>query len=937
MQKFYLIILLILGVNMVFGQAKKTANPKYPSVNASTLTERQAAAKQKEMLQQNSIFKEYPIRSIGPCTMGGRIVDVAVNQRDNKKFYVAYASGGVFKTDNNGQTFTPIFDNQARLTVGDIELSPANENLLWVGTGENNSSRSSYAGFGVYKSEDGGKSWIHCGLENTQHIGRVVAHPSDVNTAWVASIGALYSKNTDRGVYKTTDGGKTWRKTLYLNDSTGVIELIVNPLNPKQLWAGAWERARKSWDFKENGAQSGLYLSEDGGETWTRVTNGLPEAKYIGRIGLDIALSQPNTLYMVLDNQEKFKKAEEPEEDNKLKFKLKDFEKMAKEDFSKLNEADLDSFLLKSGFPSKYKAKLVKEDVQKGKYLPSALSNYFKNANDDLVTGEVKGAEVYRSDDGGKSWRKMNTYHLEGVFSTYGYYFAQIRVSPLNPEVIYIHGVPFLRSEDGGKTFKSIAPFNKVHADHHALWINPKDDNHIILGNDGGLYLSYDRGNQYWHINNVAVGQFYTVDVDMEKPYNVYGGLQDNGVYMGSSLSAPDDPEAWKSIMGGDGMYVQVNPKNSKLIYTGFQFGNHFRLENGKNTYITPKHDLGEAAYRFNWRSPVILSKHNPDVVYFASNKLLRSMNKGDNWEVISGDLTKNLPQGDVPFSTISSFAESPLKFGLLYVGTDDGNVWLSKNGGGSWESIAVGLPADRWVSSIFSSAIDEKTVFISLTGYRFDEIKAYIYKSSDYGKTWTSIKGNLPDEAVNVIAQDAVNSDLLYCGTDEGAYLSLNGGVNWQALTGDFPNVATYDLIVHPRDNELVLATHGRSFYVMDVKPLQKMTGDNLKKPIIAYKAKALKYNKMWGKSRTPYSDKIEPKVELMYYLPNAVNKLNVIVKDANGLVINTLEGKTSAGFHTLKWNASTAQGAYLSVGKYTLEFTDGRVKEEMSWEINK
>lgn len=927
-----LIILLLFLFTYQFSIAQKQ---KPTLIKPTSLEERKQAATQKENLRKNSILKEYPVRNIGPTVMGGRIVDVEASRQDFKKFYVAYASGGVYKTSNNALSFEPIFDNQARLTIGDIALSPANENVIWVGTGENNSSRSSYAGFGVYKSEDAGKTWTHTGLENTQHIGRIVAHPTDANTAWVASIGALYSNNADRGVYKTSDGGKSWKKTLFINDSTGVIDLVVHPTNPNLLWAATWERSRKSWDFKENGAGSGLYHSTDGGETWQKITIGLPESKWMGRIGLDICQSSPNVLYLIVDNQEETKKEKEPEEDDKLKIKFKDLETMTKEVFLNLNEADLDSFLVKKGFPKKYSARKVKDEIRNNQYSPKALSQYFESANDDLFETEVKGAEVYRSDDTGKSWRKVNGYPLEGIYYTYGYYFGQIRVSPDNAEQIYVFGVPFIRSDDGGKTFKVSAPTRTVHADHHALWIDPKDGNRVILGNDGGLYLSYDRGERYQHIANVPAGQFYTVAVDMERPYNVYGGLQDNGVYFGSSQSRPNESKDWESIMGGDGMFVQVNPKNNKIIYTGFQFGNHYRLENGRNTRITPTHDIGEPALRFNWRSPVLISKHNPDVVYFCANKVFRSLDKGDTWEKISGDLTKNKPQGNVPFSTISSFAESPLKFGLLYVGSDDGNLYISKNGGANWDLISTNLPQDRWISSIFPSTHAENTVFVSLTGYRMDELTTYIYKSTDFGKTWTSLKGNLPHEAVNVIIQDAVNPDLLYVGTDEGAYLSMNSGAEWHCITGDYPNVATYDMLVHPRDNELVLATHGRSMYVMDVKPLQKMMGENSRKPLLAFKPNTIRFNANWGENKIKYLKANEPEANILYFLANESTDLKIQVQDREGNTLQTLQGNPAKGFHQLKWNLRTSKGDYLKQGKYTIVFTSAKATESVELEV--
>ncbi len=925
--------LILLSLSATAQGRKNTQSLEKISIPPSSLEERKVAVKQREEMRQASLFQNYPIREIGPTVMGGRIVDIEGSRQENKRFYVAYASAGVYKTENNGLSFQPIFDNQARLTIGDIAVHPQNDQVIWVGTGENNSSRSSYAGYGVYKSEDGGQNWQHLGLENTQHIGRVVLHPQDKNVAWVASLGALYSHNEERGIYKTTDGGKTWNKTLFINDSTGVVDLIIHPTDPNQLWAAAWERDREAWDFKENGPGSGLYYSEDGGENWQRTTNGLPEAKFMGRIGLDICQAQPETLYLIVDNQEEVK-TEKEEDEQKLKFTFEDFKTMAKADFLALNEADVDTFLQEKGFPEKYTAQKVKQEVKQGKYLPEALARYFKSANDDLFDTEVRGAEVYRSDDGGKSWQKVNTYPLEGVFYTYGYYFGQIRVDTQNPDLIYIFGVPLLRSRDGGKTFESITYRKDVHADHHAMWIDPADPNRILNGNDGGLYMSYDQGEHFIHMNNVSAGQFYTVGIDMEKPYNIYGGLQDNGVYKGSSRFEPNQGEYWERIWGGDGMFVQVNPENSNLIYTGLQFGNYWRLGEGRPVKITPQHAIGEEPYRYNWRTPLVMSPHNPDIIYIGSQKLLRSLDKGDHWEVISPDLTKNFPNGNVPYSTLTCISESPLKFGRLYVGTDDGNIQVSRDAGETWELISQNLPPNRWVSSVNASPHDLTTVYASLNGYRYDEIDAHVYVSTDDGKSWKSIQGNLPNEAVNVIIPDPVNPELLYLGTDQGAYLSMNRGETWHLITGDYPNVATYDLIVHPRENELVLASHGRSMYVMDVKPLQAMAAQEQMPDLEVFAIEPVRHSENWGERRTEYLPVSEPEVSILYFTKKSSPvQLQVKNKEGKKLYEKTLD--VSAGFHSHTWHLKDQSDQYLKPGQYQVMVQAGGKKAQTTLEV--
>lgn len=920
----------------------------------STEAEIQSSFAARKNLAESSLLKNFPARNIGPTLRGGRIVDIEVNLKNTKEYYVGYASGGIFKTVNNGITFDPIFDDVDALGIGDFALSQSNTSILYVGTGEKNSSRSSYAGSGMYKTSDGGKTWQHLGLTGTHHISRVVIHPQDNNTVWVAAIGALYSKNPERGVFKTTDGGKTWKKTLFVNDSTGVIDLVINPQNPQQLLASSWDKSRKAWDFKESGQGSSIYRSEDGGETWTKSVSGFPQGKQVGRIGLDVCMSNPNVVYAILDNQGEVPQTGKPKDDEKLK--SENFKEMSKENFLKLDDKKLEEFLRDNRFPQKYDAKKVKNEISDGKYLPKAVYEYLgDDANANLFNTKVIGAEVYRSDDRGETWKKMNSYDLDGVFFTYGYYFAEMRVDPSNADNIYIYGVPLLKSKDGGVTWSHLDTLRgeqNVHVDHHALWINPTDGQHILLGNDGGLYASYDEGAYWQHINNMPVGQFYTVNVDMETPYNVYGGLQDNGVLKGSSKSVPNVSKHWEVVGGGDGMYVAADPRNSKLVYWGFQFGNYFRTEPGKFTRITPRNDIGEASYRWNWRTPILLSKHNPDIVYTAANRVFRSLNKADTWEIISGDLTKNKKQGDVPFSTISTLAESPLKFGLLYAGTDDGNVWVTKNGGGSWENISAGLPQNKWVSSVSPSSHTEGGILVSLNGYREDDYKTYLFASSDYGKTWKSVKGNLPESVANVLIQDPVNTDLLYCGLDNGTYVSIDNGASWH-LFNAMLNVASYDMMVHPRDNELVVATHGRSIYVANVKPLQALKSAS--KSILAFAPESIRHSERWGQQQYPWAEVNEPSVSIMYYVGKPVTQIAIEVYDEKKNLVRKLSVSGKAGFQTLNWDlkinetvTAPAKGKsktvtapappmlkYAGKGKYTVKFVNGSDASEVTVEI--
>jgi len=907
------------------------------------------AYEKRQQLFSSSILKSYPVRNIGPTVQGGRIVDIDVNLKNTKEFYVGYASGGIFRTVNNGITFEPVFDNNHALGIGDFALSQTDPKIIYVGTGEKNSSRSSYAGSGVYKTTDGGKMWTHCGLAASHHISRIVIHPSDNNTVWVAVIGSLYTNGPDRGVYKTIDGGKTWEKTLFVNDSTGIIDLVVNPADPRQLFASSWERSRKAWHFKGNGAASAIYRSDDAGKTWKISSNGFPTGKDVGRIGLEISPAKPNIVYAILDNQQE---VEDKKDKKRERLKIEDFRTMSVEAFLSLDEKKLDDFLKDNGFPKKYTAEMVKREVRESKYTPRAIGDYFGgDANANLFRTKIRGAELYRSDDSGESWKKMNSYDLDGVFYTYGYYFAEMEIAPNNPDVVYIYGVPLLKSKDAGATWHridTVRGINDVHVDHHALWVDPNDPEHLLLGNDGGLYQSYDEGANWLHINNMAVGQFYTVNVDMETPYNVYGGLQDNGVLKGSSKSVPNESKHWETIFGGDGMYAAPDPTNSKLVYTGYQFGNYYRLETdkGKTTKITPQHNIGEKPLRWNWRTPLFLSKHNPDIVYTAANKVYRSMNRGDSWEVISDDLTTNRTPGNVPFSTISSLAESPLKFGLLYAGTDDGNVWVSKDGGGNWTSISVGLPGQKWVSSLSPSSHDEATVFIALNGYRDDDFNTYLFQSTDYGASWRPVTGNLPQSIANVLIQDPVNPDILYCGLDNGTYMTFDRGITWH-LFNNMLNVPAYDMIVHPRDHELVVGTHGRSIFVADVKPLHGVASAGLNKPVLAIGPEPVRHSERWGEKEFGWAKASVPKIGVLYYVGQAAASVAVEVYDEKNQLVRKLSADGSSGFHIFHWDLRIEQPKtdkkekgpvtlkYAAKGKYKLKFLNGQDSSEVTAEV--
>ncbi len=879
----------------------------------------------RQSMKEQSPIKNVAFESIGPSVFGGRVVDVAVNPEDPTHFYVAYASGGLWYTENNGTTLIPVFDQEAVMTIGDIAVD-WKRNIIWVGTGENNSSRSSYAGLGMYRSDDGGKTWEHRGLSESHHIGRVILHPDDPNTLWAGVLGNLYSPSKDRGVYKTSDGGKTWEKVLFSNENAGVIDMVIDPSKPDILYAATWERTRRAWNFTESGPGSGLHKSTDGGKTWKKINtgqNGFPVGEGIGRIGLDIYQKNGKTvLYVILDNY--FRRPTKDLIADKDALDKEQLRTMSKADFLKLDQKKLASYLSSNNFPKKYSSEQVTTMVKEEIIKPSALVEYLEDANNLLFNTPVVGAEVYRSDDEGASWNKTHEGYLDNVYYSYGYYFGQIRVSPHDPDKIYIVGVPVLRSKDGGKTFENINGSN-VHVDHHALWISPNRDKHIILGNDGGLVISYDDGESWIRCSTPAVGQFYSVVLDNANPYNVYGGLQDNGVWMGpSNYKASTRWEQsghypYKSIMGGDGMQVAVDNRNNNIIYTGFQFGNYYRLnrETEKNEYITPKHELGDRPYRWNWQTPIHLSVHNQDILYMGANKLLRSMNQGDDFDEISGDLTKGGKKGDVSYGTLTTIHESPMKFGLIYVGTDDGYIHVTHDGGNTWARVSNKLPKDLWVTRVQASKYREGRVYASLNGYRWDDFNAYVYVSEDYGTTWSPIGKDLPVEPVNVIKEDPENPDVLYVGTDHGLYVSLDRGKSFVAAGGGLPAVAVHDLAVHPREKDLVVGTHGRSFWKGSVAELQQMTNDIRSKAIHAFAIDKVRHSSRWGGQRSFFSPTREPEISLPFSAAVGGNMV-IAIKTDKGDILKQMTFKADEGLNFGSYDGSIENSAAKSYEDY-------------------
>lgn len=947
MKQFY--FLLLTGISIVSAQVQPTTSEK---IEESLIA--------KQAMDANSLVKNIPLKNVGPSVMSGRVVDLAVNDNNPTEYYVAYASGGLWYTNNNGNTFTPVMDETQTQNLGDIAVH-WQSGTIWAGTGENNSSRSSYAGIGILKSTDKGKTWQHMGLSDSHHIGRIIVNPDNANEVTVGVTGHLYSPNKERGIYKTTDGGKNWKKTLFIDDNTGIIDVAVSPNNYQIQYAAAWQKDRKAWNFSGSGEGSGIYKSTDAGTTWTKIStpsSGFPTGEGVGRIGL--AVFDDNILYAVHDNQFRREKSKEKKEKQSGLTK-DDFKSLSKEQFLALNDKELNEFLKTNNFHEKYRAANVKQMVRSNAVQPADLALYLEDANSMLFDTPVIGAEVYRSNDGGKTWSKQNEDYIDDLFYSYGYYFAQISVDPNIVDAIYLAGVPIIASKDGGRTYTSINGDN-VHADHHALWVNPKLPGHLINGNDGGVNTSYDDGKNWFKNNSPTVGQFYAIAVDNEKPYNIYGGLQDNGVWMGPH-NAEENSEwqqtgqyPWKSILGGDGMQVEIDDRNANIVYTGYQFGNYFRidLEKDQRNYIQPKHELGEAPYRFNWQTPILLSPHNQDILYMGSNKMHRSLNKGDTWETISADLTQGGKQGNVAYSTLTTISESTYKFGLLYTGSDDGLIQRTDNGGGSWITVSNNLPQNLWVSRVIASKHNENRVYATLNGYRSDDFTPYVFVSDDKGSTWKNISNNIPTSAVNVIVEDPENENLLFVGTDNGLYVSLDRGTTWQSFQNGMPYVAIHDLVIQQDAKHLVVGTHGRSIYTANIAALQNLTSEVQNKALHVYALENSKHSSRWGNSWSSWSKPRTPGLDITFY-SNSDDVYEAKIISSDDIVVSETEIIADKGLNVLSYDVAFSKigkmnylkkhktilkqadngSTYLPKGTYTVEIKGNGTVEKATFDI--
>ncbi len=817
---------------------------------------------------------ELPWRSIGPAVTSGRVVAFAVPEgpksqigaRLGELFYVASASGGVWKTVNGGTTWEPIFDSQASASIGDIAVAPSNPSIIWVGTGEANNQRSSSWGDGVYKSENAGKTWTNMGLRKSEHIGRVIVNPTNPQIVFVAAAGPLWGAGGDRGLFRTTDGGHTWKNVKNIDAHTGFTDVIFDPTDPDVIYAASFQRERRPYTYVGGGPGSGLWKSIDGGDTWTKLTEGLPKVD-VGRIGVDVSRSNPNIVYATIETK--------------------------------------------------------------------VTGNGASQGNTE--------ASVYRSDDRGASWQKM------GTGFSYPWYMGQIRVDPTDPDRVYFMGVALQVSTDGGRTFRTTA--SGAHSDHHTMWIDPTDPNHLIIGCDGGVYISHDRGRTVDFVPNLPISQYYAIATDMRQPfYYVYGGLQDNSSWGGPSQTRNRQGITnadWIRTTGGDGFYAQIDPVDPNTVYGESQGGDivRFDVRTGEQKTIKPLPDFGGKPYRWNWSSPMLISPHDHNTIYFGANYLFKSSTRGDAWTRLGSDLTRQLNrdslqvmgkiwprdaiarhQGTADYGNISTIDESPLKQGLLYVGTDDGVISASRDGGATWTRYTKfpGVPDQTYVSRVVASRFNEAIVYATLDNHRNNDFKPYVLRSIDYGAHWTSVGGNLPaNGSVQVIREDLAEPNLLFAGTEFGVFYTALGGGSWTQLKYNIPTVAVHDIVIHPREHDLVIGTHGRGIYIIDdITPLEKLGEANRVGTYLFAVKSATEYNPngsvpggVRGAGATGDREYSAPNPAfgaiITYFLRDSLPKggdVTLGIYDATGKRVRELTANKKRGMHRVTWDLRTA-----------------------------
>ncbi|MBT7691978.1 MAG: hypothetical protein HN750_08165 [Gemmatimonadales bacterium] len=808
----------------------------------------------------DAIIAATEYREIGPTRQSGRFVDIAVPADDPHTFYIATASGGLWRTNNRGISFDVLFADQADVfSIGAIAVSQTNSNVLYLGSGEGNNSRSSYWGNGMYKSTDYGDTWTNVGLPESHHFGRIVVHPTNPDVVYAAALGKLYSENDERGLYKTTNGGRSWDQVLAPDvegRTIGVVDVAMSPADPNTLYAATYDKVRLPYTFDLAGPGSRVYKTTDGGDNWIQIGAGLPEGM-LGRIGIDVYDKDPNILYATIENANK---ADMSDEDRR--------------------------------------EELLNHESSRG----------------------MIGGEVYRSNDAGLTWERASE---EGgnVGGGPAYYYGQVIVDPNDADKAYVLSASSWGTSNGGETWERRA-FGNIGGDDHALWINPNDSEHMILGYDHGMGVTYDAGENWYHPDFQSLAQFYAIGLDNSYPYRVAGGLQDNGSAMAYNTNPAGGPvrlEDWSRVGGGDGMFNEFDWCEGRFLYNESQFGpiSRLDLETGESKGI--RHQ--DADMRYNWMAPIMVSPHNCDVVFHAGNKLMRSPFRGETWEVISPDLSKNDPatlttgkggDGNIQYGTITTIDESILKAGLIWAGTDDGNVQVTQDGGDNWADVTDNIPnnPEYWVTRVEASHHELGTAYVSFSGLRNDDFGAYVYKTSNFGESWTDISSNLPKSSVNVVIEHYENPNLLFVGTDLQVHASLDGGMNWQSMKGDMPTVPVHDIEIHTRENDLVVGTHGRGIYIADVSELSQVNSMNMTAQAHLFdpedKVRYVASDRM-NRSYSNFDGESEPSGSTLgYYLGSGATNVSVSIYRST-VMIAELEGETEAGFHEIMWDMTS------------------------------
>ena len=884
------------------------APPAAPLLNAAT----------------DPLLRGFAWRVIGPIGQGGRVDDIAVVERNTSAYYIGFATGGLWKTVNNGITFTPVFDTYTTHSIGAIGIAQSNPDIVYVGTGESNNRQSASFGDGMYRTADGGKTFTQIGLRETQSIARIVVHPTNPDIVWVAAPGHLFGPNAERGVFKSTDGGKTWAKVLYVDENTGATELVIHPRNPNILFAATYTRRRTSCCFVAGGPGDGIWKSTDGGVKWTRVAGGGLPGGTMGRIALDFSRSNPNVIYAQIE-------------------------------------------------VAPDKLPVMVGEVPEGPGGGGGGGGGRGGGRGGVeLPPDAETNGIWRSSDGGRTWEFRSNENQRPM------YFSQLRVDPKNENIIYVGGVQAMKSVDGAKTFTELQGMG--HVDHHAIWINPNNSENVMYGNDGSVDVSFDAGANWESLRTWAVGQPYHASVDMRRPYYVCTGLQDNGSWCGPSSvrSGPILLQDWYRVGGGDGFQSQVDPTDYTVLYTESQGGSMSRLDlRGGTTISMRPRDGGRGGrggfadvpagaagppggeapnvipapppgqqYRYNWQTPIVMSPHDPSTLFVGANRLFMSRDRGRTWTA-SPDLTKDIDRnardfvgmqyslpgcgrarvgscilsrndGVTQYSTIETIAESPIVPGVIWVGTDDGNIQVTRDAGAAWTEVGKNIPGgtrEYYVSRVEASRFDAATAYASLDGHRHDDQRPYLYVTRDYGQTWTSIAGDLPARGnVNSVKQDLRNRSLLYASTEYGFFVSLDEGRAWKSLMTNLPVVRVDDVVIHPRENDLVLSTHGRSVWIMDdISPLQQLTASAQSQDVVLFEprnAVLWKNDIRLGRSITGAKnfrgENAPPGTAISYYLKSApTGDVRVTIRDLeNNQIFRTLQGSRLAGLNRVQWN---------------------------------